>query len=88
MPLRRGHLALLIAAGLLNNCTLRHGDRDVLVKGRTRKDLVQVDSEDDDIEIRREVIRTSISVLDLVTGEVEVVEQADRPHAPQEGQAA
>ena len=40
------------------------------------------------IEIRREVLRTSISVLDLVTGEVEIVEQADGPHTPQAGRAA
>ena len=40
MPLRRGHLALLIAAGMLNNCVLRQGDRRVLVKGRTYKELV------------------------------------------------
>lgn len=31
MPLRRGHLALLVAAGLLNNCVLSHGEHHVLV---------------------------------------------------------
>jgi SAM-dependent methyltransferase len=88
MPLRRGHLALLIAAGLLNNCALRHADRHVLVKGRTFKEVVAVDSEDDDIEIRREVIRTSVTVLDLVTGHLEVVQQTDRQDAQPAGQAA
>jgi hypothetical protein len=47
MPLRRGHLALLIAAGLLNNVVLRLGGRRVLVKGRSCKELVQVDSDDE-----------------------------------------
>lgn len=74
MPLRRGHLALLIAAGLLNNVVLRQGDRRVLVKGRTRKELVSVDSDDADTEIQREVLRTSVVVLDLDTGAIEVVE--------------
>ena len=88
MPLRRGHLALLIAAGLLNNCTLRHADRHVLVKGRTFKEVVEIDSEDEDIEIRREVIRTSVTVLDLVTGNLEVIEQVDRQDSQPPGQAA
>lgn len=78
MPLRRGHLALLIAAGMLNNCVLDQSDRRVLVKGRTYKESVPIDSDDDDVEIQREVIRTSIAVLDLATGDLEIVEQDDR----------
>ncbi|MCC6175647.1 MAG: class I SAM-dependent methyltransferase [Chloroflexi bacterium] len=78
MPLRRGHLALLIAAGMLNNCALDRRDRRVLVKGRTYKESVRIDSDDDDVEIQREVIRTSIAVLDLATGDFEIVEQDDR----------
>lgn len=74
MPLRRGHLALLIAAGLLNNVVLRQGDRRVLVKGRTRKELLPVESDDEDTEVQREVLRTSIVVLDLDSGTIEVVE--------------
>lgn len=74
MPLRRGHLALLIAAGLLNNVALRHGDRRILVKGRTRKDLVRVESDDADTEVQREVLRTSVVVLDLDSGAIEVIE--------------
>lgn len=88
IPLRRGHLALLIAAGLLNNCVLRHGDRDILVKGRTFKELVAIETEDEDIEIRREVIRTSVTVLDLLSGSLEVVQQVDRHDAQPAGQAA
>jgi hypothetical protein len=58
------------------------------VKGRTYKDLVQVDSDDDEIEVRREAIRTSIAVLDLETGTLEVVEQDGQPQARSAGQAA
>ena len=75
MPLRKGHLALLIAAGMLNNVVLDQGGRQVLVKGRTYKELVPVDSADHDTEIQREVIRTSVVVLDLATGCFQVVEQ-------------
>jgi hypothetical protein len=88
MPLRRGHLALLIAAGLLNNCVLRDGERCVLVKGRTFKELVAIESDDEEVEIQREVIRTSVTVLDLVTGDFEVVEQGRREAVQPEEQAA
>jgi len=74
MPLRRGHLALLIAAGLLNDVVLQQDDRRVLVKGRTRKELVDVETDDEDTEVQREVLRTSIVVLDLASGAIEVVE--------------
>jgi len=74
MPLRRGHLALLVAAGLLNDVVLNQDGRRVLVKGRTRKELVPVESDDADTEIQREVLRTSVVVLDLGTGAIEVVE--------------
>jgi SAM-dependent methyltransferase len=77
MPLRRGHLALLIAAGMLNNCVLEEGDRRILVKGRTYKESVRIDSDDEDLEIQRDVLRTSVAVLDLATGQLEVVEQKD-----------
>jgi hypothetical protein len=75
MPLRRGHLALLIAAGLLNNVALHQGERRVLVKGRTRKELVRMESDDEHTEVQCEVLRTSVAVLDLDSGAVEVVEQ-------------
>ncbi len=75
MPLRRGHLALLIAAGFLNNVLLCQEQRRVLVKGRISKELVPVESDDDDTTIEREVLRTSVVLLDLTTGEFEVVDQ-------------
>jgi hypothetical protein len=74
MPLRRGHLAVLIAAGFLNNILLEAGGRRVLVKGRTYKETVPVESDDPDVEIEREVLRTSVVALDLRSGRFEVIE--------------
>ena len=74
MPLRKGHLALLIAAGLLNNVVLQKGARRVLVKGRTRKELVPVESDDEATEIEREVLRTSVQVLNLDSGQLQLVD--------------
>jgi len=88
MPLRRGHLALLIAAGMLNNLLLTQGNRSVLVKGRTYKESVAIDSDDEDVEIQREVIRTAIAVLDLTNGELELVGQDVCPSGEHSGQAA
>ncbi len=73
MPLRRGHLAVLIAAGFLDNVQLRSGDRRLLVKGRTYKVSVPVYSPDPEVEVEREVMRTSVVTLDLKSGQVEVI---------------
>jgi predicted RNA methylase len=88
MPLRRGHLALLIAAGMLNNVVLHQNGRRVLVKGRSRKELVQAESDDDDTAVRVEVLRTSVVVLDLDSGAVEVVEHAGADAPEREARAA
>jgi hypothetical protein len=74
MPLRRGHLALLIAAGLLNNVVLRQAGRRVLVKGRAYKVLVPIESDEPGTEVSCEVLRTSVVTLDLDSGALEVVE--------------
>jgi len=74
MPLRRGHLAVLIAAGFLNNIQLRSGNKRVLVKGRTYKVSVPVYSPDPEVEVEREVLRTSVMTLDLRTGAFEVIQ--------------
>lgn len=87
MPLRRGHLALLIAAGLLNNVVLRQGGRRVLVKGRSRKELVRAESDDEHTDVQIEVLRTSVVVLDLDSGAVEVVDQGGRAEAAPERDA-
>lgn len=77
MPLRRGHLAVLIAAGFLDNIQLRSGDRRLLVKGRTYKVSVPVYSPDPEVEVEREVMRTSVVTLDLKSGTVEVIAGGD-----------
>jgi SAM-dependent methyltransferase len=74
MPLRRGHVAVLIAAGFLNNILLEAEGRRVLVKGRTYKETIPVESDDPDVEIEREVLRTSVVALDLRSGRFEVIE--------------
>jgi predicted RNA methylase len=74
MPLRKGHLAQLIAAGLLNNLALYEDGQRLLVKGGTRKELVPVETDDEHTTIEREVLRTTVVTLDLDTGDFEVVE--------------
>jgi hypothetical protein len=74
MPLRRGHLAVLIAAGFLNNILLEAEGRRVLVKGRTYKETIPVESDDPDVEIEREVLRTSVVALYLRSGVSEVIQ--------------
>jgi predicted RNA methylase len=88
MPLRRGHLALLVAAGMLNNVVVRHGDRRVLVKGRVHKSFVPVETDDEQTEVEREVLRTSVLVLDLATGALEVVGQGESQHVAAAERAA
>lgn len=79
MPLRRGHLAVLIAAGFLDNIQLRSGERRLLVKGRTYKVSVPVYSPDPGVEVEREVMRTSVVALDLRTGAVERIAGGEAP---------
>ena len=43
MPLRRGHLAMLVAAGFLDNLVLEGDGRRILVKGRTSKEMEMVE---------------------------------------------
>ncbi|HMS73567.1 MAG TPA: DUF6094 domain-containing protein [Baekduia sp.] len=74
MPLRHGHLAVLIAAGFLDNVLIEDGSRCVLVKGRITKVSRPVESADPDVEVERELLRTSVVMLDLETGEFEDIQ--------------
>jgi hypothetical protein len=72
MPLRRGHIAMALAAGLLNNMRIagRNGQQ-FLVKGRLRKVQEDITTAQDRQEaVRRQLDRfcTSITVLDLADG--------------------
>ena len=69
MPLRRGHLAMLVAAGFLDNLQLEADGNRILVKGRTQKEMVLVDATPEK-ETYRERLRTTVVALDLNTGEV------------------
>lgn len=70
MPLRMGHLAMLVTAGFLNNMVLESEDQRLLVKGRAYKEMVEIPSEDGGTKVEREVVRTRVTKLDLNTGEV------------------
>ncbi len=70
MPLKKGHLAMLIAAGMMQNLTLNSagGSERILVKGRTYKVHDEVDTEADDEEVVRDRFVTEIVALDLTSG--------------------
>lgn len=75
MPLRRGHLAVMVAAGFLNNIVLDDGEHRVLVKGRVTKVSRPVEAADPDVDVTREFLRTSVVMLDLKTGVFEQIDQ-------------
>ena len=78
MPLRQGHMAMLIAAGFLDNLTLEADGKRVLVKGRTTKKMELVETTPDS-ETWRDRMHTTIRVLDLDTGEIQDVETKGKP---------
>ena len=69
MPLRRGHMAMLVAAGFLDNLVLEAEGRRILVKGRTTKELVLAE-ETENTEVYRERLKTTVVALDLDDGEI------------------
>ena len=69
MPLRRGHLAMLVAAGFLDNLVLEADGQRILVKGRTTKELVLAE-ETESTEVYRERLKTTVVALDLDGGEI------------------
>ena len=69
MPLRSGHLAMLVAAGFLDNLQLEGEDGRILVKGQTSKEMVLVETTPEK-ETHRERLRTTVVALDLDSGEV------------------
>ena len=69
MPLRRGHMAMLVAAGFLDNLVLEAQGRRILVKGRTSKEMVLVEDTPQK-EVHRERLNTTVTALDLDDGEI------------------
>ena len=70
MPLRRGHMAMLVAAGFLNNLVLEADGRRILVKGRTSKEMEMVEDAPEK-EVHREKLNTTVVALDLDDGRIE-----------------
>jgi predicted RNA methylase len=71
MPPRKAHLAMLIAAGLINNQILEANGRKLLIKGTAKKVIDRSEEETEKgIKItERERIVTQINAFDLNTGE-------------------
>ena len=71
MPPRKAHLAMLIAAGLINNQTLEANGKRLLIKGTSKKVIDRFEEETEKgIKItERERIVTQINAFDLKTGE-------------------
>jgi predicted RNA methylase len=71
MPPRKAHLAMLIAAGLINNQVLEANGRRLLIKGTAKKVIDRSEEETEKgIKItERERIVTQINAFDLNTGE-------------------
>jgi SAM-dependent methyltransferase len=72
LPPRKGHVALMIAAGLLNNIAIEVEGRKLLMRGRVRKDTFKYEEEDEKGTkvIERDVIKTEVTALDLDTAEL------------------
>ena len=70
MPLRKGHMAVLMAAGFLNNLAIESEGDTILVKGTTTKEEYVAD-EDEDSTTYRQRITATITTLNMNTGEVE-----------------
>ena len=67
MPLRRGHMAMLVAAGFLDNLCLESEGKRILVKGRTSKTMEMVE-DSPEREVHRERLSTTVVALDLNDG--------------------
>ena len=85
MPLRQGHMAMLVAAGFLDNLCLEANGKRILVKGRTVKKLEMV-SADENEEIWQDRMYTTIRTLDLDTGKFQDVQTQNKknPKIPEE----
>jgi hypothetical protein len=72
LPLRKGHIALMMASGLLNNTVIEGKGRRLLVRGRVSKATTTFEEEDDRgaKTIERETLKTEITALDLDTAEL------------------
>ena len=82
MPLRQGHMAMLVAAGFLDNLQLEAGGKRILVKGRTVKKMECISFTEEE-EIWQDRMYTTIRTLDMDTGEIEDVQTAGKAAKPE-----
>ena len=60
----------------------------MLVKGRTTKVMQPVETEDTSVQVEREVLRTVVTLLDLTTGRIELIEQGRSSSQPRQADYA
>ena len=77
MPLRHGHMAMLVAAGFLDNLCLEANGTQILVKGRTTKRMEQMPSEPGQ-EVWQDRMHTTIRTLNTDTGEIRDIKTVGR----------
>lgn len=72
MPLRQGHIAQMLAAGMLNNTVVVGEGRRYLVRGRiTRRTIRHEEDQGKAVKVtEREVLESSVQALDLETAEL------------------
>jgi hypothetical protein len=70
-PLRKGHLAILVASGMTDGLIEKNGKR-LLIKGTVRKEKVKTVEVDETVKTvtERDVLKIEIVGLDLRTGEI------------------
>lgn len=66
-PLRKGHTALLLAAGLINNLVLEKGDDRIIIKGQAHKQTA-VTERTRAKYVETEQLHITVRALDLKTG--------------------
>jgi hypothetical protein len=76
MPLRKGHLAMLIGAGLMDNIEIEKGGRKLLIKGKTEKKVHyrEIEEEQQRTTIETDYVVTNIMVLNLLNGELQTIQ--------------
>lgn len=69
MPLRKGHLALLVAGGLVNDTVIEQDGRRLLLRGQVAKRTATVEA-DRSTTVEREYLSLEVTALDLDTAEL------------------
>ena len=72
LPLKKGHLAMLLAAGYING-ELRKGDFDLVIKGSVVASEEEVLDTDDDTTIIRKKPSITVNVLNMADGTIKAL---------------